>query len=293
MDKNNGNYELISLKNSSDKQLINEKGTLVVEEKLNQFEKQSPRTPKNKIQKNLYLAKYCLEIEKYEDAIKYIDDLIKGKNEELTEEERNIFILIYRRYITDQRNTWKTLYQLEEKEKLMKTGYVTLINEIRNNIEEIIKTTLEKIIYLTNNYILNKVFSNEARAFFYKVKGDFYRYLSELSYGEELNTYIQNAFQNYKESVTYSSDVEALNIIKLGNFLNFAVFQYEVMNNTAAAIKIAQHALNDAANELKIIGSDEMIGDDIKDSLRMIEILKENFTNWTTEVNEAKGIINK
>ena len=293
MDKNNGNYELISLKNSSDKQLINEKGTLVVEEKLNQFEKQSPRTPKNKIQKNLYLAKYCLEIEKYEDAIKYIDDLIKGKNEELTEEERNIFILIYRRYITDQRNTWKTLYQLEEKEKLMKTGYVTLINEIRNNIEEIIKTTSEKIIYLTNNYILNKVFSNEGRAFFYKVKGDFYRYLSELSYGEELNTYIQNAFQNYKESVTYSSDVEALNIIKLGNFLNFAVFQYEVMNNTAAAIKIAQHALNDAANELKIIGSDEMIGDDIKDSLRMIEILKENFTNWTTEVNEAKGIINK
>ena len=65
------------------------------------------------------------------------------------------------------------------------------------------------------------------------------------------------------------------------------------MKNTAAAIKIAQHALNDAANELKIIGSDEMIGDDIKDSLRMIEILKENFTNWTTEVNEAKGIINK
>ena len=293
MDKNNGNYELISLKNSSDKQLINEKGTLVVEEKLNQFEKQSPRTPKNKIQKNLYLAKYCLEIEKYEDAIKYIDDLIKGKNEELTEEERNIFILIYRRYITDQRNTWKTLYQLKEKEKLMKTGYVTLINEIRNNIEEIIKTTSEKIIYLTNNYILNKVFSNEGRAFFYKVKGDFYRYLSELSYGEELNTYIENAFQNYKEYVTYSSDVEALNIIKLGNFLNFAVFQYEVMNNTAAAIKIAQHALNDAANELKIIGSDEMIGDDIKDSLRMIEILKENFTNWTTEVNEAKGIINK
>ena len=293
MDKNNGNYELISLKNSSDKQLINEKGTLVVEEKLNQFEKQSPRTPKNKIQKNLYLAKYCLEIEKYEDAIKYIDDLIKGKSEELIEEERKIFILIYRRYITDQRNTWKTLYQLEEKEKLMKTGYVTLINEIRNNIEEIIKITLEKIIYLTNNYILNKVFSNEGRAFFYKVKGDFYRYLSELSYGEELNTYIQNAFQNYKESVTYSSDVEALNIIKLGNFLNFAVFQYEVMNNTAAAIKIAQHALNDAANELKIIGSDEMIGDDIKDSLRMIEILKENFTNWTTEVNEAKGIINK
>ena len=181
--------------------------------KTNQTEKRSIRTPKNKIEKNLYLAKYCLEIEKYEDAIKYIDDLIKGKSEELIEEERKIFILIYRRYITDQRNTWKTLYQLKEKEKLMKTGYVTLINEIRNNIEEIIKITLEKIIYLTNNYILNKVFSNEARAFFYKVKGDFYRYLSELSYGEELNTYIENAFQNYKEYVTYKSDVEALNII--------------------------------------------------------------------------------
>ena len=224
--------------------------------------------------KNLYLAKFCLEIEKYEDAIRYIEEIVKSKEEELSEEERNVFVMIYRCYITEKRNAWKTLYNQEEKEKITKSKYGTMINEIRREIEEVIKTTSERIINLINNYILKKVFSNEGKAFFYKVKGDYYRYLSEISYGEALSSSRQNALQNYKDSVTFSSDIQPLNIIKLGNFLNFAVFQYEVMNNTNAAISLARQALNDASIELKIVGSDALIADDLRDSLRIIQILK-------------------
>jgi len=243
-------------------------------------------TKKETLEKNLYLAKFCLEIEKYDDAIRYIDDIIKTKDDELTEEERNIFVMIYRCYITEQRNSWKTIYNQEEKEKLTKSKYYSLLIEIRNSIEEVIKNTSERIIHLINNYILKKVHSNEGKAFFFKVKGDYYRYLSEVSYGEALSAARQNALQNYKDSVTFSSDIQPLNIIKLGNFLNFAVFQYEVMNNTTAALNLARQALNDAAIELKIVGSDALLADELKDSLTIVQILKENYKNWISENEE-------
>jgi len=230
-----------------------------------------------------------LETEKYEDGLRYVDDLIKINEAELNEEERNLFAMMYRYHIDQKRSAWRILYTQEEKEKSSKTSYTNMLSEIRDNIEKEITSISERIIHLINDSIIRKVKTNEGKAFFFKIKGDYFRYLSEISYGETLTSAKKNALDHYKDSITYCTDLDPLNVTRLGNYLNFSVFQYEIMNNTSQAINIARQTLLEAANVLKIIGSEAIKNQDLNDSLSLIQILKENLTSWLQEQEETGG----
>jgi len=164
-----------------------------------------------------------------------------------------------------------------------------MLSEIRDNIEKEITSISERIIHLINDSIIRKVKTNEGKAFFFKIKGDYFRYLSEISYGETLTSAKKNALDHYKDSITYCTDLDPLNVTRLGNYLNFSVFQYEIMNNTSQAINIARQTLLEAANVLKIIGSEAIKNQDLNDSLSLIQILKDNLTSWLQEQEETGG----
>ena len=89
--------------------------------------------------------------------------------------------------------------------------------------------------------MLNKTLENEARGFFVKMVGDYYRYIAETAKGTRLEEVKNAALKAYEQA--NSIDLPACNPIRLGLALNFSVFHYEVMKNHKKACDLADNAL--------------------------------------------------
>ena len=116
----------------------------------------------------------------------------------------------------------------------------------------------------------------EAKAFFVKMVGDYYRYIAENAKDAELEEVKDAADKAYKEASEI--DLAACNPIKLGLALNYSVFNYEVLKDHAKACELADNALQQALDKI-----DELDEDDFRDAKSIIELLKENLTLWKEE----------
>ena len=87
------------------------------------------------------------------------------------------------------------------------------------------------IVNIVKDHCVQKATTDETKAFFFKMIGDYYRYVSESSTGDVLDTVKNGALENYQLSSASCETLNACNPIRLGLALNFSVFHYEVMNN--------------------------------------------------------------
>ena len=129
---------------------------------------------------------------------------------------------------------------------------------------------------MINNKVLTKECAPEAKAFFVKMVGDYYRYIAENAKDSKLEEVKNNALKAYDEANAIA--LPPCNPIKLGLALNFSVFHYEVMKNHKAACELADTALQAALDQI-----DELEEEDFRDAKSIIELLKENLTLWKEE----------
>ena len=118
----------------------------------------------------------------------------------------------------------------------------------------------------------------EGKVFYEKMKGDYYRYLVEVTTGEDrkdLGTKSQEAYETATET---AKSLATTHPIKLGLALNFSVFHYEIMNDGKRACDLAKKAFDDAIAEL-----DSLKEDSYKDSTLIMQLLRDNLTLWTSE----------
>ena len=134
----------------------------------------------------------------------------------------------------------------------------------------------QKVINMINSRVLGGECSDEAKAFFVKMVGDYYRYIAENAKDAKLEEVKGKAKQAYEEA--NGIDLAACNPIKLGLALNFSVFNYEVLKDHAKACELADNALQQALDKI-----DELEEDDFRDAKSIIELLKENLTLWKEE----------
>jgi len=107
---------------------------------------------------------------------------------------------------------------------------------------------MDRIISTINDKVLSKESQGEAKAFFVKMVGDYYRYIAENAKGALMEEVKQAALKAYTEA--NQINLPACNPIKLGLALNFSVFHYEVMKNHKAACDLADKALQDALDKI-------------------------------------------
>ena len=129
---------------------------------------------------------------------------------------------------------------------------------------------------MINARVLNTDCTEEAKAFFVKMVGDYYRYIAENAKDVKLEEVKGKAKAAYEEA--NAIDLPACNPIKLGLALNFSVFNYEVLKDHAKACELADNALQQALDKI-----DELEEDDFRDAKSIIELLKENLTLWKEE----------
>ncbi len=232
----------------------------------------------NEMEELSSLAQVAEIAERFEDAAKYMEDLIKKKKEDLTKEEKNIFYKSNKDIINSKRCALRTTNILEEKEKKHSTQYIPIVTNYKNILESEINDISKNIINIINNYLLKKTLSDESKVFYLKMKADYCRYICEIINTNENQTYVEESEKCYKEANDLVQNFPWTNPIRLGLSLNYSVFYYEIKKNVNQAIKIAKEAIKGAKKQFDKIKEEED-----KDGAVTLQTLKENVLIWEKE----------
>lgn len=226
----------------------------------------------------IYLARISEQAERNEETIKYMEEIVKTKKEDLTLEERNILSTAYKNCVSSRRSAWRSIYGIEVKEKTNNSKFLSLVTDLKELLEKELSDLCHRMLVLIDSHLLKKSTSDESKVYYMKLKGDYYRYLAEFMTDKENKEVATQSMNAYKEASELAESLACTNPIKLGLALNFSVFYYEVMNDSATACKIANAAFDEAIHQLEKIEDEQY-----KDSTTILQLLKENIDMWKND----------
>jgi len=116
-------------------------------------------------------------------------------------------------------------------------------------------------------------------------KGDYHRYQAEFTTGNDRKEAAENSLVAYKAASDIAmTELAPTHPIRLGLALNFSVFYYEILNSPDRACRLAKAAFDDAIAEL-----DTLSEESYKDSTLIMQLLRDNLTLWTSDL-QGEGI---
>ena len=148
-------------------------------------------------------------------------------------------------------HTVVTLPVIEKKEEQKGSKNLPLLRSYKAKIEGELDTYCNQIIKLLDDELIKKAATAEADVFYKKMKGDYYRYISEYTSGEKNKAAGDSAYEAYKAATEKAEkELKTTHPIRLGLALNYSVFFYEVKNDPSKACSIAKQAFDDAIADI-------------------------------------------
>ena len=230
----------------------------------------------------VYLAKLYERAERFPDMVKAINKFVE-LNPKLTKDERNILSAGYKNIISKKRSSFRLLNNMEKKEEKKNSTQIANIREIKGAIEKELSQACEEIQKIVDKYLVPNATDSENKVFYLKLKGDYYRYKCELD-GKDFEETCNKAEKVYKEAYEIANkDIPITNSTRLGLALNYSVFYYEIKGLKEEACNIAKSAFDEA---MKVL--DDLEKSKAKDTLLIVQLLKENLILWSSEMNEEE-----
>merc|ERR1712176_1154893 len=213
---------------------------------------------------------------------------------DLTVEERNLLSVAYKNVIGSRRASWRVVTSIEQKGDQDK---IELIRDYKSKIENELVEICNDILGIIEECLIPNAKAHahvdkddenqieEAKVFYFKMKGDYHRYLAEFQTGDtrkESAGHALDAYSNASDIAT--AELPPTHPIRLGLALNFSVFYYEILNAPDKACSIAKQAFDDAIAELDTLNEESY-----KDSTLIMQLLRDNLTLWTSDQADADG----
>ena len=231
----------------------------------------------------VYLAKLYERAERFPDMVKFINKFIE-LDPKLNKEERGLLNAGYKNIISSKRNSWRLLNSMEQKEENKNPFQSANIKEVKDKIGNELNSICAELITIADKYLIPNASSPEDKVFYMKLKADYYRYKCEFANDKDYEEACSNAEKIYKEAQEIASkELPINNSTRLGLELNFSVFYYEIKGLKEEACKTARKAFDEA---MKVL--DDLEKTKAKDTLLIIQLLKENLILWTNEMNEEE-----
>jgi len=228
----------------------------------------------------LYLARLAEQSERYDEMVEYASSFAKMEGE-LNIEERNILSVAFKNVVGSRRAAWRVLSSIAQKEeKKGNASHVEKVGLYKQTIEKELRKLCDDILTLLDKHLIPSSPSDEAKVFYLKMKGDYLRYISEFSAGDDKGKASDNALSAYQSAQTIAQEkLSSTHPIRLGLALNFSVFYYEILQQPEKACEMAKKAFDDAITDL-----DNVNDDSYKDSTLIMQLLRDNLTLWTSDM---------
>jgi len=229
---------------------------------------------------SVYMAKLAEQAERYDEMVEAMKKVAK-QDVELTVEERNLLSVAYKNVIGARRASWRIISSIEQKEESKgNESHVKKIKEYRNKVEKELSDICQDILNVLDKHLIPSSTTGESKVFYYKMKGDYHRYLAEFAIGGGRKEAAENSLIAYKSASDIAiTELPPTHPIRLGLALNFSVFYYEILNSPDRACHLAKQAFDDAIAEL-----DTLSEDSYKDSTLIMQLLRDNLTLWTSDM---------
>jgi 14-3-3 protein epsilon len=237
----------------------------------------------------IYMAKVCEQTERFDDMLIYMKQVVNDFNQDLSVEERNLLSVAYKNSVGSRRTAWRVLCSIESKEESKSGKHGSLLKEYKIKIEKELDLICNEIIgFLDSKLVPNAKNTQgdqkliaQSEVFYLKMKGDYYRYISEYS-GEKNQKAATSAFNAYTSANEIAcKHLNTTDPIRLGLALNFSVFHYEVNNDPKKACDLAKTAFDEAIADIEKIDEENY-----KDSTTIMQLIRDNLTLWTSELED-------
>jgi len=234
----------------------------------------------------VFMAKLAEQAERYDEMLDSMKS-VATYDTELTVEERNLLSVAYKNVIGARRASWRIISSIEAKESEGKDETGTgkndsMVKQYRVQIEKELNEICADILSLLDKHLIPHASTGESKVFYYKMKGDYYRYLAEFATANERKDAAENSLVAYKAASDIStSELVPTHPIRLGLALNFSVFYYEILNSPDRACRLAKAAFDDAIAELDTLNEESY-----KDSTLIMQLLRDNLTLWTSDITD-------
>jgi len=219
-----------------------------------------------------YSARLAEAAERYAEmaaAMKKLVTLYK----ELTNEERNLFSVAYKNVVGTRRSAWRVASGIKDGES------EESVKLLRQKVYDELEGVCSDVLALMDDHLLQNEKSNEGIVFYYKMKGDYCRYLAEVRKDEKREEAVKLSRAAYEEATKVATEsLMSTHPIRLGLALNYSVFYYEIEDNPTKACELAKNAFDLSIKDLDAIGEESY-----KDTTLIMQLLRDNLTLWTTE----------
>ncbi|XP_063368583.1 14-3-3 protein epsilon [Cydia amplana] len=238
---------------------------------------------------NVYKAKLAEQAERYDEMVEAMKNVASRNvsDNELTVEERNLLSVAYKNVIGARRASWRIISSIEQKEETKGAeDKLSMIRAYRSQVEKELRDICSDILAVLDKHLIPASQTGESKVFYYKMKGDYHRYLAEFATGNDRKEAAENSLVAYKAASDIAmTELPPTHPIRLGLALNFSVFYYEILNSPDRACRLAKAAFDDAIAEL-----DTLSEESYKDSTLIMQLLRDNLTLWTSDMQgDAEG----
>merc|ERR1712190_518469 len=162
-------------------------------------------------------------------------------------------------------------------------GDTELLNKYKKIVEDELEGICNEVLSLLTDYLCKNVEGNgdETEVFYLKMRGDYYRYLSE--FRTESEDYKKKAEEFYKKAMDVAeANLNETHPTRLGLALNFSVCYYEILKQPEEACDLAKKSFDAAIEKL-----DTLNDASYKDSTLIMQLLRDNLTLWTSQDEDA------
>ena len=226
-------------------------------------------------EESVFRAKLAEQAERFDEMVEFMKSVAEDPKE-LSVEERNLLSVAYKNVIGSRRASWRVLSSIETKAESSRTAAITAY---KTKIENELTLICNDILAIIDSKLIPRSANEEGKVFYYKMMGDYYRYMAEFQGAADRDASSEKAKQSYESaSEIAGQSLPPTHPIRLGLALNFSVFHYEILDGSSEACSIAKTAFDDAIAEL-----DTLSEESYKDSTLIMQLLRDNLTLWTSD----------
>merc|ERR1719266_1796514 len=237
----------------------------------------SEYSPETEKEEQIQKAKLAEQAERYDDMAACMKSVTEA-GAELSNEERNLLSVAYKNVVGARRSSWRVISSIEQKTEGSEKKQ-QMAKEYREKVEKELRDICNDVLSLLDEFLIAKASNAESKVFYLKMKGDYFRYLSEVAQGDDKKAVVDDSQKAYQDAFEISkSKMQPTHPIRLGLALNFSVFYYEILNSPDKACQPAKQAFDDAIAELDTLNEDSY-----KDSTLIMQLLRDNLTLWTSD----------
>ena len=234
----------------------------------------------------VFMARVAEQAERYDDMVEYLGQMMEIKKGDLTNDDRNLLSVGFKNLISASRAALRQITAIAENQNAKYASFEPVLQEYKKQVEDDLFKKCSTIIGIVKEHGVDSAADAKSQAFYSKMIADYYRYIAENASGDRHREVSESALQFYtKAADTAQETLEPFDPIRLGLALNFSVFYFEVMSNSAKARELAKKALDEVAGQMEKLSHEQQ-----KDAGSIIELLKENLELWTQDEDKVEDV---